>query len=229
MPLRRLGRVARDPLDTATRNMKHLPWADFQALERYRSSQPSAADLAMVDRYQKTPKEFLESPFLRTRMLENELAKMLRTWMTAVEQTVDADTALKVCYSAGKAHGIRRLGTFYAGLGSAGGVEAMAAWQDTSHSSAGARHASALFVRYDAELVEVVRTEDSFGMHTGDEPPNVRAFFDGFMDGYQVVDPALSYVEELVRERPDGTTEFVHRFWYLDSRGVSAGRTNDHQ
>ena len=44
----------------------------------------------------------------------------------------------------------------------------MAAWQDTSHSSAGARHASGLFVRHDAELVEVVRTEDSFGMHTGE-------------------------------------------------------------
>ena len=91
----------------------------------------------------------------------------------------------------------------------------MAAWQDTSHSSAGARHASALFVHYDQELVEVVRTEDSFGMHTGDEPPNVTAFFDGMIDGYHAADPALSCVEELVRERNDGSIEFVHRFWYL--------------
>jgi hypothetical protein len=184
-------------------------------LAKYRKSQPSSEDLAKVDKYQKTPIEFLENPYLRTRMLENELAQMLRTWMTAVEQTVDAEAALKVCYAAGKAHGMRRLGTFLAGRGSKGGVEAMAAWQDTSHSSAGTRHASALFVHHDSELVEVVRTEDSFGMHTGEEPPNVRAFFDGFMDGYQVVDPALSYVEELVRERADGTMEFVHRFWYL--------------
>ena len=91
----------------------------------------------------------------------------------------------------------------------------MAAWQDTSHSSAGSRHASALFVRHDAELVEVVRTEDSFGMHTGEEPANAKAFIDGLIDGYHEADPSLSYVEELVRERPNGNLEFVHRFWYL--------------
>lgn len=32
---------------------------------------------------------------------------------------------------------------------------------------------------------------------------------------YQTVDPRLSHVDELWRERPDGTTEFVARFWYL--------------
>jgi len=52
-------------------------------------------------------------------------------------------------------------------------------------------------------------------MHTGHEPPNVTAFFDGMMDGYKKADPLLSHVEEMVRERLDGTTEFVHRFWYL--------------
>ncbi|MBL8335614.1 MAG: hypothetical protein U1F00_23250 [Rhodoferax sp.] len=215
MPLRRRGTVTVDPLEARSKSLRTLPWADPAALERFRQSQPSAEDLAAVDRYQKTPPEFLANPYLRTRMLENELAQMLRTWMTAVEQTVDAESARKVCYAAGLAHGKRRLGTFLAGRGSTGGVEAMAAWQDTSHSSAGARHSSALFVRHDNELVEVVRTEDSFGMHTGDEPPNVMAFFDGLIDGYHLADPSLSYVEELVRERPDGTREFVHRFWYL--------------
>lgn len=218
MPLRRRGKVSADPLDTSKRNLQHLPWADPAALARYRQNQPSADDLAMVDRYQKTPVEFLANPYLRTRMLENELSQMLRTWMTAVEQNVDADTAKTVCYAAGLAHGKRRLGTFLKGMGSAGGVQAMAAWQDTSHSSAGARHASALFVRHDHELVEVVRTEDSFGMHTGEEPPNVMAFFDGLIDGYHQADPSLSFVEELVRTRPDGTQEFVHRFWYLPTK-----------
>ncbi len=132
-------------------------------------------------------------------------------------QTVDAPTARAICYAAGLAHGKRRLGTFLAGCGSAGGVKAMAAWQDTSHSSAGARHSTALFARHDSELVEVVRTEDSFGMHTGDVPPNVTAFFDGLIDGYHLADPLLSCVGELVRERPDGTLEFVHRFWYLSN------------
>jgi hypothetical protein len=45
--------------------------------------------------------------------------------------------------------------------------------------------------------------------------PATMAYFDGFIDGYQSVDPQLSYVEELWRERPDGKTEFVARFWYL--------------
>ncbi|MGW4075554.1 hypothetical protein ACWELB_18910 [Streptomyces asiaticus] len=39
------------------------------------------------------------------------------------------------------------------------------------------------------------------------------AYFDGFIDGYQTVDPQLSHVEELWHERPDGKTEFVARFW----------------
>jgi hypothetical protein len=46
------------------------------------------------------------------------------------------------------------------------------------------------------------------------EDPSDKAYFDGFIDGYQSVDPQLSHVEELWRERPDGKTEFVARFWY---------------
>jgi hypothetical protein len=85
----------------------------------------------------------------------------------------------------------------------------MVMWQDTAHASAGARHTSALFARYDDEVVEVTRTEDSFGS-VGQQPPATTAYF----DGYQSVDPQLSHVEELWRERPDGKTEFVPRFWY---------------
>ena len=215
MPLIRHGRVKADPVDTAKRQMKTLPWADKTALAKYREAQPSAADLALVDRFQKTPLDFLGNPYLRIRMLENELAQWPRTWIAAAEQTVDAATAVKIAYAAGFAHGKRRFGTFLKGRGSSGGVEAMVAWQDTSHSSAGSRHASALFARYDDELVEVVRTEDSFGMHTGDEPAGAKAFVDGLIDGYHAVDPTLTRVEELVRERANGGLEFVHRFWFL--------------
>jgi hypothetical protein len=61
-------------------------------------------------------------------------------------------------------------------------------------------HTTAPFARYDDEVIEATRT---------------MAYFDGFIDGYQSVDPQLSRVEELWRERPDGKTEFVARSWYL--------------
>jgi hypothetical protein len=83
----------------------------------------------------------------------------------------------------------------------------------TAHASAGARHTSALFARYDHEMVEVTRTEDSFGS-VGEQSPTIQAYFDGFVDGYRTVDPRLTHAEEFRRERPDGTTEFVVRFWY---------------
>jgi hypothetical protein len=51
--------------------------------------------------------------------------------------------------TAGLAHGKRRLSTFLSGQGLSGGVESMAMWQDTAHASAGARHTTALFARYD--------------------------------------------------------------------------------
>jgi hypothetical protein len=112
-------------------------------------------------------------------------------------------------------HGsITRLGTFLSAQGLPGGVESMAMWQDTAHASAGAQHTTALFARYDDEVIEVTRTEDSFGS-VGQQSPATKAYFDGFIDGYQSVDPQLSHVEELWRERLDGQTEFVARFWYL--------------
>jgi hypothetical protein len=94
----------------------------------------------------------------------------------------------------------------------------MGLWQDTAHSSAGARHTAALFARYDDELVEVVRTEDSLGTSIGNEPAVTMAFLDGLVDAYKAVAPQLSHVEELVRERPDGGPEFVHRFWFLPGK-----------
>lgn len=213
MPLIRLGKM-QDPLDTSKRNMKRLPWADDAALQRFREHLPSPEVLEAIDTFRATPIEFLEHPYYRVRVLENELGHALKTWMGAIEATVDASTAKQIAYRAGVSHGSRRLRTFYEGSGKAGGVEAMAQWQDTSHSSAGPRHASALFTRYDDELIEVVRTEDSFHMHNDVEPPLARAFIDGLIDGYHQVDPGLVKVEELVRERPDGGLEFVHRFWY---------------
>jgi hypothetical protein len=54
-----------------------------------------------------------------------------------------------------------------------------------------------------------------FGLVTpGTQSSATVAYFDGFIDGYQSVDPHLSHVDELWRERPDGKTEFVVRFWY---------------
>jgi hypothetical protein len=216
MPLRRLGRVRQDPLDSSKRQWKTLPWAEAgaAALARYRDQQPSAEEFARAEAYLTTPTEFLENPHLKIRMLETELGHMFRTFLAALEQTLDPEGARKVAYAAGLAHGTRRLGSFIKGQGLPGGAKTMAMRQDSAHSAAGPRHTTALFARYDDELVEVVRTEDSYGAHTGKESEVQMAFFDGFIDGYKAADPSLSEVEELVRERPDGRLEFIHRFWY---------------
>ena len=217
MTLRRLGRVSRDPLDTTKRNLKTLPWAETTraALTRYREQQPSPEDLARVRACQITPLEYLENPHLRDQALGNEVMWMFGNLMATLEQTLDAESARKVAYAAGLTHGKRWLGTFLSGQGLTGGAKAMAMWNDTGHTSAGPRQMTGLFARYDEELVEVVHAEDSFDMHTGKESAVAMAFFDGLVDGYKAVDPKLSYVEELVRERPGGGVEFVHRYWYL--------------
>ena len=216
MPLHRLGRVTQDPVDTSKRPMKTLPWAQegSGALARYRDEQPSAGDIARARTYAMSPVEFLHNPHFRVRTLEDELGHMFRTWLTAVETTTDLETARKIAYAAGLAHGTRRLGTFIQDLGLPGGTATMAMRQDTAHAASGVRHTSALWAKYDDELVEVVRTEDSFGAHTGEESRTQVAFFDGFIDGYMAADPSLIRVEELTRERADGRVEFVHRFWY---------------
>jgi hypothetical protein len=211
-----MGHVKKDPVDTTKRNLKALPWAEAAtaALSRYREQLPSADEVAKAEKYDLGPQQFLENPNLRIRMLEVELAHMFRTMLTAIEETLDMEQATKVTYAAGLAHGTRRLGTFISGLGLPGGAKTMAMRQDTAHAASGARHTSALFARYDDELVEVVRTEDSFGAHTGQESVVQMAFFDGFIDGYKAADPLLAEVEEMVRERPDGKVEYVHRFWF---------------
>ena len=216
MSLHRYGLVSEDPSDTAGRALTTLPWAEeaTAALARYRAEQPSPAELARVDAYQTTPTEMLGNPHLKVRAIENELAHMFRNFLVSLEQNLDAESARKVAYAAGLAHGKRRLGTFLSGQGLQSGAETMAMWQDTAHASAGARHTSALFARYDREVVEVVRTEDSFGS-VGLQSTTTAAYFDGFIDGYKSIDPQLSHVDELRRKRPDGTTEFVARFWYL--------------
>jgi hypothetical protein len=217
MTLRRLGRVSHDPLDTTKRNLKPLPWAQTTraALTRYREQQPSPEDLARVAGCQVTPLEFLENPHLRDWALANEVVWMFGNLMTTLEQTLDAETARKVAYAAGLTHGKRWLGTFLSGQGLSGGAKAMAMWNDTGHSSAGPRTMAGLFARYDEELVEVVRTEDAFNVHTSKESAVAMAFFDGLVDGYKAADPKLSYVEEMVRERPGGGVDFVLRYWYL--------------
>lgn len=216
VPLYRLGRVAQDPVDTTKRNMKSLPWVQegIEALAQYRNDQPNAEDIARARTYAMSPVEFLHNPHFRVRTLEDELGNMFRTWLTAVESTADVETAKKIAYAAGLAHGTRRLGTFIKDLGLSGGTVTMAMRQDTAHAASGVRHTSALWAKYDEELVEVVRTEDSFGAHTGKESETQVAFFDGFIDGYMTADPSLIRVEEMTRERPDGRVEFVHRFWY---------------
>jgi hypothetical protein len=50
---------------------------------------------------------------------------------------------------------------------------------------------------------------------------------DGFIDGYKSVDPHLSSVEELRRERPDGTMEFVARFCYLPENSAESRPTEE--
>lgn len=216
MPLTRLGRVKSAAADAAERDLKALPWAETAApaLQRYVDAQPDAEALARVDNYQATPIEYLENPHLRVRSIENETAHMFRNFLTNIEQHLDTESARKVAYGAGLAHGKRRMGKFLAGQNLPGGPKTMAMLQDTGHASAGPRHATALFARYNDRLVEVVRTEDSYGAHSGAESPVSTAFFDGFIDGYLETDPALLRIEELTRERSDGRVEFVHRFWY---------------
>lgn len=215
MAVHRRGLVADDPPDSSERQLSTLPWAASAAtaLTHYRQQQPTAEDLARVDACQTTPMEMLRNPQLKVRAIENELALLLRTFIASLGDTLDEDSACQVAYAAGLAHGTRRLRTFLHGQTLPGGPESMARWQDTAHASAGARHTSALFARYDHELVEVTRTEDSFGS-VGEQSPTIQAFFDGFIDGYKAVDPRLSHVEEFRRERSDGEQEFVVRFWY---------------
>lgn len=215
MPLMRLGRVADDD-PSNTRNLKPLAWADDveQALEQYLREQPSAEDLNKVEAYEFDPLAYFERPQLRVKSLESQLGHMFRTWLQAVESTLSEEDACKVAYAAGISHGSRRMATFRARKGLPSGTEMMAMFQDTAHASAGAKHTSALFARYNDELVEISRVEDSFGAHGGEETPAFKAFFDGFIDGYQQADPDLSSVEELTRELPNGQIEFVHRFWY---------------
>lgn len=215
MPLTRLGHVTPEATN-ADRELIALAWADHAAaaLDRYIDQQPSPQDLARVDNYQVTPLEYLENPHLRVRSLENESAHMFRNFLNNIEEHLDEDSARKVAYGAGLAHGKRRMGKFLVGQTLSGGPKTMAMLQDTGHASAGPRHATALFARYNDDLVEVVRTEDSYSAHTGKESVVSTAFFDGFIDGYLATDPQLRRIEELTRERPDGRVEFVHRFWY---------------
>src|SRR2546421_4081151 len=143
----RLGLVTGDPPDSSERPLSTLPWAASAAtaLTDYRQQQPGAEDLARVDAYQTTPMEMLRNPHLKVRAIENELAHLLRTFITSLENTLDEDSACRVAYAAGLAHGTRRLRTFLQGQTLRGGPESMARWQDTAHASAGARHTSALF------------------------------------------------------------------------------------
>ncbi|PZU09080.1 hypothetical protein [Sphingomonas sp.] len=216
MALTRLGHVAYTATDAATAGFKTLPWVDevVGALQSYRDQQPSAEDLARVDNYQVTPLEYFKNPHLRVRALENEAGHMFRNMIAQMDEHLDEEMARTVAYAAGLAHGKRRMSSFMNGQKLDGGPEAMAKMQDTGHSAAGPRHTTALFAHYNDQLVEVARTEDSYGAHTGKESPATSAFFDGFIDGYMATDPKLVRIEELHRDRPDGRTEFVHRFWY---------------
>ena len=221
MSLRRLGRVKQDPLDTSKHSLKPLPWAEQagEALKCYHEHQPRDEDLARVAACQTTPQEFLENPRLRVRAMEHELAWMFGNLMATLEKALDSETACRVAYAAGFTHGKHWVSTFLSGNGLIGGPRAMAMWQDTGHSAAG--HLTALFARYDEQLVETVNTEDSF--HTGKLSPVAMAFFDGLVDGNKAADPKLSYVEEMVRERPGGGFEVVHRYWYLEDKPDRAG------
>lgn len=130
-----------------------------------------------------------------------------------LEQNLDEESASKVAYAAGLEHGKRRLATFLQGQILPGGAKSMAKWQDTAHASAGARHTSARFARYDQKVAEVVRTDESFGA-VGQRSRATAAFFNGFLDGYRAADPQLGYADEHWRRSADGKTEFVVRFWY---------------
>jgi len=218
MPLNRLGLVSGTQSSTGYDDLVYVEWKDAIA-ERFASyleQQPSAEDLARVEAYQVSPTEFFENPHLRIKALESEGAHMFKAWMSAIGEVLDEATACKVAYTVGRTHGKRRLTTFRQGQGLPPGSKTMAMWQDTGHSSAGTKHMSALFAIYNDKVVEISRTEDSFGAHTGKEPEAMKAFFDGFIDGYQDADPDLRFVEELTRKLPDGRLEFVHRFWYED-------------
>jgi hypothetical protein len=218
MPLRRLGLVDAETSATGQKDLKFLPWKDEMsvALDSNVRQQPSAEDLARVENYQVSPLEYLQNPHMRIKALESEMALMFGTWMKAIGELLEEEIACKVAYTVGLNHGRRRLTTFREGQGLPPGPKTMAMWQDTGHSSAGMKHTSALFAAYNENLVEIARTEDSFGAHTGEEQATMKAFFDGFIDGYQAADPDLKAVQELTRRLPDGRLEFVHRFWYGD-------------
>ena len=216
MPLTRLGLVDHDDASVASRDLKRLPWAAEAelALARYQDEQPSAEDLRKLEAYELAPLDYFERPHLRVKSLESQLTHMIRTWLQAAEAVLPEADACNVAYAAGLSHGSRRLSTFLNRQDLPGGTEMMAMFQDTAHASAGVRHVSALFARYDDELVEVSRTEDSFGAYGGLESPGFKAFFDGIIDGYKKADPRLSSAEEMTQELPNGQIEYVHRFWY---------------
>lgn len=213
---RKLGRVGKDPLDKSKRNMKSLPWREEMepAYEAYKAEQPSQEEIEKVRDYAIAPIEIFKNPHLRVKSVELELAHLYRAAIGAIIDLLDEDTACKVAYEFGKRHGARRLSTFYKGHNLSGGVEAMAMWQDYAHATVGPMHTSALFADYDHEMVEVSRTENSFGSAVGVTSPVEVAFASGFSQGYKSVDPSLSYIEELIFDRPDGTVEYVHRFWF---------------
>lgn len=216
MALTRLGHVEYNGADEAAAGFKALPWVDelTVALLAYREAQPTADDLARVNKYEVSPLEYFQNPHMSVRMLENEAGHMFRNMIAQMDEHLDKETARKVAYEAGLAYGKRRMSSFMNGQKFDAGPEAMARMQDTGHSAAGPRHATALFAHYNDQLVEVMRTEDSYGAYTGQESLATTAFFDGVVDGYMAIDPKLTRVEELHRGRPDGRVEFVHRFWY---------------
>jgi len=63
----------------------------------------------------------------------------------------------------------------------------------------------------------VVRTEDSFGT-IGQQSRVIGTYFEGLIAGYKSIDPRLSHIDEFRRERADGKTEYVVRFWYQPKR-----------
>jgi hypothetical protein len=219
MPLRRLGLVDAGQAATGQTDLEFLPWkgAMSDALARYVEQQPSAEDLARVGACQVSPLEYLENPHLTIKALESEKTLMFLDCMKAIGELLDEETACKVAYKVGLNYGKRRLTTFREGQGLPPGSKTMAMYQDTGHASAGMKQTSALFAKFNDSLVEISRTEDPFDAHTGEEKATMKAFFDGFIDGYMEADPALRSVEELMRTLSDGRLEFVHRFWYGDS------------